>query len=227
MGDGSNRRSSSIEDYMRAIYGLAERGEAVTNTSLAGRLEVSPSSASGMVTKLAQQGLVEHVPYRGIELTAEGLQLARSVLRRHRLIETYLVSELGYTWDEVHTEADLLEHVMSERLVERIAAKLGDPVRDPHGDPIPAPDGSVEEMSTALLDELPAGAVGEIARVWDTDPELLRFLAERSITIGDRVEVVERQPFGGPVVVKIGPAPEAATHALGTTIAQALSVTVR
>lgn len=212
---------------MRVIYGLSERGEAVTNTSLAGRLEVSPSSASGMVTKLAQQGLVEHVPYRGIELTPEGRQLARSVLRRHRLIETYLVSELGYTWDEVHTEADLLEHVMSERLVERIAAKLGDPVRDPHGDPIPAPDGSVEELSTRLLNELPAGAVGEIARVWDTDPELLRFLAERSITIGDRVEVLEHQPFGGPVVVMVGPPADAATHALGTTIAQALSVTVR
>ncbi|OLT39968.1 transcriptional regulator [Saccharomonospora sp. CUA-673] len=227
MSDDSGRHSSSIEDYMRAIYGLVERGESVTNASLAGRLEVSPSSASGMVTKLAQQGLVEHVPYRGIDLTSDGMQLARSVLRRHRLIETYLVSELGYTWDEVHVEADRLEHVLSDRLVERIAAKLGNPVRDPHGDPIPAPDGSIDEEPTRLLDELPAGAVGEIARVWDTDPELLRFLADRSITIGDRVEVLERQPFGGPVVVKIGPPAEAATHALGTTIAQALSVAVR
>ncbi|MFC4002846.1 metal-dependent transcriptional regulator [Prauserella oleivorans] len=227
MSDGSTRRSSSIEDYMRAIYGLFERGEPVTNTSLAGRLEVSPSSASGMVTKLAQQGLVEHVPYRGIALTPEGLQLARAVLRRHRLIESYLVSELGYTWDEVHPEADLLEHVMSDRLVERIAAKLGNPVRDPHGDPIPAADGSVEELSTRLLDELPPGAVGEIVRVWDTDPELLRYLAERAITIGDRIEVVERQPFGGPVVVKVGPPSDAATHALGTEIAQALSVALR
>src|SRR5690606_32964188 len=121
MGDDSSRHSSSIEDYMRAIYGLVERGEPVTNASLAGRLEVSPSSASGMVTKLAQQGLVEHVPYRGSDLTSDGMQLARSVLRRHRLIETYLVSELGYTWDEVHEEADRLEHVLSDRLVERIA----------------------------------------------------------------------------------------------------------
>lgn len=226
MVEGSNRPSASIEDYVRAIYGLAERGEAVTNTSLAGRLEVSPSSASGMVTKLAQQGLVEHVPYRGIELTSQGRLLARAVLRRHRLIESYLVSELGYTWDEVHTEADLLEHAASDLLIERIAAKLGNPVRDPHGDPIPAVDGSVEELSTRLLEDLPTGSVGEIVRVWDTDPDLLRYLAERAIRIGERIEVVERQPFGGSIVVKVGQPPAAATHALGREIAQALSVAV-
>ncbi|EID54987.1 metal-dependent transcriptional regulator [Saccharomonospora xinjiangensis] len=227
MVGGSDRRSASIEDYLRAIYGLEERGEAVTNTALASRLEVSPSSASGMVTKLAQQGLVEHVPYRGFELTGEGRQLARSVLRRHRLIESYLVSELGYTWDEVHAEADQLEHVVSDLLVERIAVKLGNPVRDPHGDPIPAVDGSVEEVSTKLLEELPIGAVGEIVRVWDTDPELLRYLTERAIGLGERIEVVERQPFGGSIVVKVGQPPDAATHALGREIAQALSVALR
>ncbi len=227
MVGGANRRSASIEDYLRAIYGLEERGEAVTNTSLATRLAVSPSSASGMVTKLAQQGLVEHVPYRGIELTGDGRLLARSVLRRHRLIESYLVSELGYTWDEVHVEADLLEHVVSDLLVERIAAKLGNPVRDPHGDPIPAVDGSVEEVSTKLLEDLPAGAVGEIVRVWDTDPELLRYLSDRSIGLGERIEVLERQPFGGSIVVKVGQPPADTTHALGREIAQALSVSLR
>lgn len=222
----SPRSSSSIEDYIRVIYGLVERGEAVTNTSLAGRLEVSPSSASGMVTKLSQQGLVEHVPYRGIALTPAGLLLARGVLRRHRLIETYLVRELAYTWDEVHAEADALEHAVSDRLVDRIAAKLGDPVRDPHGDPIPAADGSVEEVPTRLLDELETGAVGQIVRVWDTDPNLLRYLSECAIRLGERIEVVERQPFGGPLVVKVGSPPHAATHALGKEIAQALSVAV-
>jgi DtxR family Mn-dependent transcriptional regulator len=222
----SRRSSSSIEDYIRVIYGLVERGEAVTNTSLAGRLEVSPSSASGMVTKLSQQGLVEHVPYRGIELTPAGRLLARSVLRRHRLMESYLVQELGYTWDEVHAEADALEHVVSDRLVERIAAKLGNPVRDPHGDPIPAADGSVEDVPTRLLDELEPGAVGQIVRVWDTDPNLLRYLSEHAIGLGERIEVVERQPFGGPLVVKVGSPPDAATHALGKEIAQALSVAV-
>src|SRR3981189_711168 len=164
MSDASGRRSSSIEDYVRVIYGLVERGEPVTNASLASRLEVSPSSASGMVTKLSQVGLVAHVPYRGIELTGEGRLLARSVLRRHRLIETYLVSELGYTWDEVHAEADALEHAISDRLVERIAVKLGNPVRDPHGDPIPAPDGSVEELPTRILHELEPGAAGGMRR---------------------------------------------------------------
>ncbi|HVV11708.1 metal-dependent transcriptional regulator [Amycolatopsis sp.] len=222
----SRRSSSSIEDYIRVIYGLVERGEAVTNTSLAGRLEVSPSSASGMVTKLSQQGLVEHVPYRGIELTPAGRLLARGVLRRHRLIESYLVQELGYTWDEVHAEADALEHAVSDRLVERIAAKLGNPVRDPHGDPIPAADGSVEELPTRLLDQLEPGAVGKIVRVWDTDPNLLRYLSDNEIGLGERIEVVERQPFGGPLVVKVGSPPDATTHALGKEIAQALSVAV-
>lgn len=220
MPDRLQRRSASIEDYVRVIYGLAERGDEVTNTTLATRLEVSPSSASGMVTKLSQQGLVAHVPYKGIGLTPEGMSLARSVLRRHRLIESYLVSELGYTWDEVHAEADALEHAVSDLLIERIAAKLGNPIRDPHGDPIPSPDGSVEELPTRILDELEPGSVGEIVRVWDTDPDLLRYLAERQIGLGERVEVVERQPFGGPLVVKVG----ASTHALGKEIAQALSV---
>ncbi|GAB2956642.1 metal-dependent transcriptional regulator [Amycolatopsis acidiphila] len=222
----SRSSSSSTEDYIRVIYGLVERGEAVTNTTLAARLEVSPSSASGMVTKLSQQGLVEHVPYRGIELTPAGRLLARGVLRRHRLIETYLVQELGYTWDEVHGEADALEHAVSDRLVERISAKLGHPVRDPHGDPIPAADGSVEELPTRLLDELEPGAVGQIVRVWDTDPNMLRYLADHAIGIGERIEVVERQPFGGSLVVKVGPARDATTHALGKEIAQALSVAV-
>ncbi|WP_034268935.1 metal-dependent transcriptional regulator [Haloechinothrix halophila] len=220
MPDRLQRRSASIEDYVRVIYGLAERGDEVTNTTLASRLEVSPSSASGMVTKLSQQGLVAHVPYKGIGLTPEGMKLARSVLRRHRLIESYLVSELGYTWDEVHAEADALEHAVSDLLINRIAAKLGNPLRDPHGDPIPSADGSVEELPTRILDELEPGAVGEIVRVWDTDPDLLRYLADRQIGLGERIEVVERQPFGGPLVVKVG----TDTHALGKEIAQALSV---
>lgn len=226
MAEELDRRSSSIEDYVRVIYGLTERGEEVTNTSLAARLQVSPSSASGMVTKLSQQGLVAHVPYRGIGLTSQGYALARSVLRRHRLIETFLVSELGYTWDEVHAEADALEHAVSDVLVNRISAKLGNPQRDPHGDPIPAHDGTVEELETRQLHELEPGVVGEIVRVWDTDPELLRFLADRAIGLGERIEVLERQPFGGPLVVKVGAPPSEATHALGTEAAQALSVAV-
>lgn len=227
MPDSPGRSSSSsIEDYIRVIYGLVERGEPVTNTTLAARLAVSPSSASGMVTKLSQQGLVEHVPYRGIELTPAGRLLARGVLRRHRLLETFLVQELDYTWDEVHAEADALEHAISDRMVERISAKLGHPVRDPHGDPIPAADGSVEELPTRLLDELEPGAVGEIVRVWDTDPDMLRYLAQRAIGIGERIEVVERQPFGGSFVVKVGSPPECETHSLGKEIAQALSVAV-
>ncbi|HJQ46659.1 MAG TPA: metal-dependent transcriptional regulator [Amycolatopsis sp.] len=222
----SRRSSSSVEDYIRVIYGLVERGEPVTNTTLAGRLEVSPSSASGMVTKLSQQGLVEHVPYRGIALTPAGRLLARGVLRRHRLIETWLVKELSYTWDEVHTEADVLEHAVSDRLVERISAKLGHPARDPHGDPIPGADGSVEELPTRLLDELEPGSVGQIVRVWDTDPEMLRYLTDNAIALGERIEVLERRPFGGPLVVQVGSPPDTKRHAFGKEIAQALSVAV-
>jgi len=227
MTEQGSRWSSAVEDYVRAIYGLVERDEPVTNTTLATRMGVNPSSASGMVTKLGQAGLVAHAPYRGIELTAAGEMLARGVLRRHRLIESYLVSELGYTWDEVHREADQLEHVVSDRFVERVAGKLGHPERDPHGDPIPAADGSIEQLQTRMLDELEAGSVGQIVRVWDTDPELLRYLSDRAIKLGERIEVVERQPFDGPVVVNVGPGAAAATHALGRQIAQSVLVAVR
>ncbi|WP_086829958.1 metal-dependent transcriptional regulator [Allokutzneria sp. NRRL B-24872] len=218
----TKRPSSSIEDYLRAIYGLVERGVEVSNATLAKRLKVSPSSVSGMVAKLADLGLVTHVPYHGVELTEPGRRAACDVLRRHRLIELYLVEELGYTWDEVHVEADVLEHAVSDALVERISAKLGHPTRDPHGDPIPAADGSVEQPPTQLLRELEPGAGGEIARVWDTNPEILRYLAHNGITLGARIEVLERQPFGGPLVVRVGER----THSLGTEVTAVLLIRV-
>lgn len=218
------RYSAAIEDYLRAIYGLVERREPVTTTTLAARLGLSPSSASGMVSKLADEGLVTHVRYHSIELSPAGTAVARSVLRRHRLIEAYLVSELGYTWDEVHTEADALEHAVSDLLINRISAQLGEPTHDPHGDPIPAADGSIEESTAQLLERLSPGAVGEIVRVWDTNPDLLRYLADRGIGIGDRIEVVSREPFGGPLVVKVGEPPKDTVHSIGDEVAAALSV---
>jgi DtxR family Mn-dependent transcriptional regulator len=225
MGDGSVRRSSSVEDYVRVIYGLVERGEPVTNASLAGRLEVSPSSASGMVTKLSQLGLVTHVPYRGIELTADGRLLARSVLRRHRLIETYLVSELGYTWDEVHAEADALEHAVSDRLVERIAAKLGNPVRDPHGDPIPAPDGQVPTPPARQLWACRDGDTGTVARISDSDPEMLRYFDSVGISLDSRLRVLTRREFAGMISVAIeSDEGDATTVELGSPAARAIWV---
>ncbi|MCA1187505.1 metal-dependent transcriptional regulator [Saccharopolyspora sp. 6V] len=220
----AERPSASVEDYVRAIYGLTERGVAVTNATLTQRLGLSPSSVSGMITKLAQLGLVTHIRYRSVELTAEGRRLAYDVLRRHRLLELFLVEVLDYTWDEVHPEADALEHAVSDELIEHIAAKLGHPTHDPHGDPIPTADGVVEKPTTRLLDQVEPGTVGTIARVWDTDSELLRYLTDHGMILGARIEVVERKPFGGPLVVRVGEPAEAETHFLGTEIASTLSI---
>lgn len=220
----AERPSASVEDYVRAIYGLSERGVAVTNATLTQRLGLSPSSVSGMITKLAQLGLVTHVRYRSVELTADGRRLAYDVLRRHRLLELFLVEVLDYTWDEVHPEADALEHAVSDELIEHIAAKLGNPTHDPHGDPIPTADGIVEKPTTRLLDQVEPGTIGTIARVWDTDSELLRYLTDHGMTLGARIEVVERKPFGGPLVVLIGEPAQAETHFLGTEIASTLSI---
>ncbi|WP_374228463.1 metal-dependent transcriptional regulator [Saccharopolyspora sp. 7B] len=220
----AERPSASVEDYVRAIYGLTERGVAVTNATLTQRLGLSPSSVSGMITKLAQLGLVTHIRYRSVELTAEGRRLAYDVLRRHRLLELFLVEVLDYTWDEVHPEADGLEHAVFDELIEHIAAKLGHPTHDPHGDPIPTADGVVEKPTTRLLDQVEPGTVGTIARVWDTDSELLRYLTDHGMILGARIEVVERKPFGGPLVVRVGEPAEAETHFLGTEIASTLSI---
>lgn len=162
-----------------------------------------------------------------MELTTTGRRLACDVLRRHRLLEQFLVEVLDYTWDEVHQEADALEHAVSDELIEHIASKLGHPTHDPHGDPIPTAEGVVEKPTTKLLDQLPPGTVGTIARVWDTDSELLRYLTDHGMTLGNRIEVVERKPFGGPLVARVGPAEEAETHFLGSEIAQTLSITVQ
>lgn len=223
----AERPSASVEDYVRAIYGLSERGAAVTNATLTNRLGLSPSSVSGMLNKLAQLDLVTHVRYRSVELTPAGRRLACDVLRRHRLLELFLVEELGYTWDEVHQEADALEHAASNDLIEHIAAKLGHPTHDPHGDPIPTAEGDVEKPATKLLDQLAPGTVGTIARVWDTDSELLRYLTDHELTLGNRIEIVERKPFGGPLVVLVGESQHARTHFLGAEIAAALSITVQ
>lgn len=222
----AERPSPSVEDYVRAIYGLSERGVAVTNATLTQRLGLSPSSVSGMISKLAQLGLVTHIRYRSVELTPEGKRLAYDVLRRHRLIELFLVEELDYTWDEVHVEADSLEHAVSDELIEHIAAKLGHPTHDPHGDPIPTAEGEVEKPATKLLDQVEPGTVGTIARVWDTDSEMLRYLTDHGMTLGTRIEVVERRPFGGPLVVLVGEPAEAETHFIGGEIAGTLSIRI-
>lgn len=215
-------REAAIEDYLKAIYSLQERGggDPVSTGDLAARLDVTMAAASGMARRLAERGLATHEPYRGVALTEDGRRLALEMVRHHRLIETFLAEELGMPWDRVHAEADVLEHVISEEMEELIARKLGDPSRDPHGDPIPDAELRIAEDDLASLAEAPVGARGVFVRVSDSDPEMLRYLDERGIAPGDRLEVVERQPFGGPVFARIG----GEVHPLGGGLAQAIRV---
>jgi DtxR family transcriptional regulator, Mn-dependent transcriptional regulator len=221
--DSTVLRSQAVQDYAKAIYALELReGEAVSTNALADRLGVTAASASGMVKRLDELGLVEHQPYRGVSLTENGRRVALEVMRHHRLLELYLVKSLGVPWDRVHQEAEVLEHVLSEELEDLIAAKLGDPTHDPHGDPIPTRDLTIEEGSTVSLQTLEVGDRGTFTRVSDSDPEMLRFLAERGIAPGDRLEVVEKQPFDGPLFVLFGDH----VHVLGGALAQAMRVEV-
>jgi DtxR family Mn-dependent transcriptional regulator len=199
------RRSEAIEDYAKAIYALARRGDGTVSTNaLAERVGVTPASVSAMLKKLAERGLAVHEPYRGVQLTGDGERLALSVMRHHRLLELYLAEHLGVPWDRVHEEAEALEHVISEDLEARIAAKLGNPTHDPHGDPIPTADLVIDEGQTRSLAEMQAGDRGRFVRVSDTDPEMLRYLDGRGISLGDELEVVDRQPFDGPLTVSFG-----------------------
>ena len=197
--------SASIQDYAKAVYALEVRaGGAVSTHELAERLGVTPGSVSAMVRKLSEVGLLEHEPYRGVKLTEQGRRVALEVLRHHRLLELFLSEELGMPWDRVHDEAEVLEHVLSEDLERLIAARLGDPTVDPHGDPIPSAAFEIDEGDTHSLDELQPGMAGRFVRVSDSDPEMLRYLADQGIGLGDRLEVTGRQPFGGPVFVRFG-----------------------
>jgi DtxR family transcriptional regulator, Mn-dependent transcriptional regulator len=221
--DHSGLRSSAIEDYAKAIYALQRRGsEPVTTNALAERLGVTPGSASGMVKRLGELGLAEHRPYHGVTLTEQGRRVALEVMRHHRLLELYLVESLGVPWDRVHEEAEVLEHVLSEQLEELIAAKLGDPTHDPHGDPIPTRELTIEEGASDSLQTLSPGDRGTFTRVSDSDPEMLRFLAERGIAPGDQLEVSDKQPFDGPLFVRFGDH----VHVLGGALARAMRVEV-
>jgi DtxR family Mn-dependent transcriptional regulator len=213
--------TAAVQDYAKAIYALETRDGTVSTTALAERLDVRPASVSGMLRKLAVLGLVEHEPYRGVRLTDRGRLVALEVIRHHRLLELFLVESLGMSWDEVHAEAEVLEHVLSEGLEELIAAKLGDPTLDPHGDPIPSRELKIADDEAAVLYDLEPGRQATFVRVSDADPAMLRFLAERGIAPGARLEVVERQPFDGPLYVRSGDE----VHVLGATLARAMRVT--
>lgn len=192
------------QDYLKAIWMSQEWSEVkVTTKLLAEKLSISPSTASEGIRKLADQGLVEHEPYGGVSLTDDGRLAAVAMVRRHRLLETYLVRELGYGWDEVHGDAEVLEHAVSDVLMARIDAKLGHPQRDPHGDPIPAADGQVPRAESERLVDLEVGARATIARIGEDDPEMLRYFQEIGIDLDCAVEVVEKRPFAGTISISV------------------------
>ena len=195
--------SRPVEDYLKAIHRLSADGRPASTTQIAEALAVAPPSVTGMVKRLSEQGLLAHEPYRGVTLTDLGLREARRVIRRHRLIETYLVAFLGYAWDNVHDEAERLEHAVSDALVERMAAALGHPTVDPHGDPIPDAQGELVHASLTPLAALPVGAHAAVRRVATNDADRLRFLAGAGLVPGARVRVVAQQPFDGPTTVAV------------------------
>jgi DtxR family Mn-dependent transcriptional regulator len=210
--------TASVEDYLKAIYNLSPEGRPASTSDIAHRLELSAPSVSGMVKRLSEQGLLEHVPYKGVQLTNEGRRAALRMIRRHRIIETYLVDRLGYPWDTVHAEAERLEHAVSDTLIQRMADALGNPHADPHGEPIPTADGLIEEISATPLPEIPLGDTVEIRRVTAGDPERLRYLASLDLKPGAIITVVERQPFQGPITLRISGRLQVLGHELGSSL---------
>jgi DtxR family Mn-dependent transcriptional regulator len=192
-----------VEDYLKAIYGFELAGDAASTTGIAQRLAIAPASVTGMVRRLADQGLVAHEPYRGVRLTDIGRRAALRTIRRHRVIEAYLVRSLGYSWDAVHDEAERMEHSASDELIDRMAAAIGEPLTDPHGAPIPTRDGRVDERHHVTLAEVEVGASARIVRVEDEDAGLLRYLTSLGIQPNVVVRVTGRAPYDGPLDVEI------------------------
>lgn len=193
-----------IEDYLKAIYSLGQRGESVRTVALAENLGLKPPSVTAMLKTLANLKLIEYEPYRGVELTEKGKLIALEIVRHHRLIELYLVEALGFSWDEVHAEAEVLEHFISEKLEARIAEYLGDPTRDPHGDPIPNLDGTLPANEATSLADFELKTEVRVVRVRDQHPERLRYLAALGIVPEAALKIVGSEPFEGPLIIGIG-----------------------
>ena len=216
--------SAAIEDYVKAIFMIETETNdpLVATNALARRMDVSAASATNMMKRLGALGLIDHIPYRGGSLTESGRKVALEVIRHHRLLETYLAEALGVPWDAVHKEAEVLEHVLSEDLEDRIAALLGDPKNDPHGHPIPAKDGTMPPASHRRLWDVVDGEPAAIERVADRDAEALRYLDELGMRPGVRVDVVGRGPVGGPLMVKV--AGSSKEHAISRELAEVVWV---
>ena len=196
--------SQSVEDFLKAVYNLQGERDRVATNALAEALNITAPAVTDMAQRLVEEGTVDYLKYRGVRLTALGERVALQMLRRHRLIETYLVRDLGYQLHEIHDEAEALEHSVSDRFVEAIARKLGDPRYDPHGDPIPNMDGVMQERSLQPLCNVELHAPARIRRFVMEDPAMLQNSQERGLKMGAALEVVEREPFEGPLKVRLG-----------------------
>jgi DtxR family Mn-dependent transcriptional regulator len=211
--------SGPVEDYLKAIYDLERDAQPATTNEIAERLDISPASVSGMVRRLAEQGLITHEPYRGVRLTGDGRRAALRTLRRHRILECYLTEVLGYPWDRVHDEAERLEHAASEELIERMADALGDPLHDPHGAPIPTREGVVEETTRRTIADAVSGERLRVRQVMDEDGERLRYLAELGIRPGSIIRILDRAPFDGPITLWVDNSAGGVTRAVGPALA--------
>ncbi len=211
----SDALTGPVEDYLKAIYALGRGADAVATNDIAQRLVVAPASVSGMVRRLAEQGLLSYERYHGVKLTETGRRAALRTLRRHRVIESYLSKALSYPWDRVHAEAERLEHAASDELVDRMASAIGEPEVDPHGAPIPSREGFMDETEYFPLADLGAGLGVRVVRVSDEDPEMLRYLAELEITPGAELLIVSKAPFDGPITLRIG----VTLHSIGPALA--------
>lgn len=212
--------TAAMEDYLKVIFRLSEDGQRATTQAIAERMNVAAPSVTGMIKRLADLNLVEHERYRSVTLTATGTKAALEVVRHHRLLELYLAEALGYSWDEVHDEAERLEHTISEEFEDRIDAVLGYPTTDPHGDPIPSRSGLISEVPDDRLASLEVGDTATISRVADSDPEKLRYLGTIGLYPETRISVVDRIPFDGPLKVRVGQQ----EHFVGTELARSVHV---
>lgn len=214
------RLTVSVEDYLKAIYALTEDGTAASTSAIAEVLGVQPASVTGMIKRLAERGYLEHLPYRGVELTELGSREALRIVRRHRVLETYLHLRLGYSWDDVHGEAERLEHAASDELIDRMAAALEDPSHDPHGAPIPTSSGEVEPSIVTTLADANTGSTVEIRAVRDEDSERLRSMEALGLVPGARVEILERTAYDGRLTVGVAGGDEV----IGQDLAQRIFV---
>jgi DtxR family transcriptional regulator, Mn-dependent transcriptional regulator len=198
------RPSESVENFLKTVYTLQQQGqERVSTNSLAKALNILAPSVTDMARRMADQGLIDYRKYYGIRLTNEGEAVALRVLRRHRLIESYLVQELDYDLPSVHDDADRLEHVVSERFIQAIDAKLGHPIIDPHGEPIPAADGSITRRNLLPLTQIEDDSQAQVSRLLANDPKMLEYVLERGFELGTTVKIIDRAPFDGPITVLV------------------------